>query len=477
MYCKAKGRNYFKQLLYGISKAALPCLGIITFSILFISTATANTINVQWVHKKYFHPQQNKHYVEIYFSIPGNEVNYVTQPDKSLRASLIVSVEVFRKDERVAAENFILNSPTYKSVENGFIDLNDLVRLEVPEDSLQVVFKVTDRTNPAFFHSGVRDIVIEEKKEAFLSDVMPVSEFIVSNDEQNSFFRNGKIIMPKFYLFYPTDANRLNFYVEFYQPDAEKSYLIRYLLTDDNSVVINQYSGFKKIKAVAFDALLTGFDISTLPSGNYNLFVELRDEENKIIERKKIYFQRSNRKENTEALGYNELDVITKNFARKYDLHNIIHHTKALKAIADDFEKAAIDGLVREGNLEKLQNYFFTFWKKRDPANAEALWMSYAEKLKFVEEKFKTTTERGFETERGRVYLKYGPPVERVERPNSPIGQYEVWYYEFLNNQTAVYFVFVNQNRITEEFFMVHSNLVGEIFSRSWAERIKNGEF
>jgi GWxTD domain-containing protein len=451
---------------------------LFTLSALFFSSFAllSNTLDVYWSVKRYYQPERQKHYIELYYLIPGNLVNYTTQPDKSIMASVITSVEVYNSKGLISKEKYILNSPNYLNDKEGFINLTDLLRIEVPEDSLQLIFKILDKNDSLIHYTSALDVVIEPKKDAFLSDIMPVNE-ISDGDENNSFFRNGKVITPRFLSFYPNEATRLSFYVEFYQPEKTEGYLYRYLITDDNGVLVSKYANFKKINSKNFDALLAGFDITDLASGNYYLYVELRDSENKLIERKRYFFQRSNQRESTQSLSYHELDVITNNFAKKYDLANILHHVKALKPIADEFERAAIDGIVREGNLEKLQNYFFTFWKKRDATNAEAQWMAYAEKLQYVEQRFTTTTERGFETERGRVYLKYGPPVERIERPNSSVGQYEVWYYEHLRNQSTVYFVFVNQNRITEEFFLVHTNLVGEIYSRYWAERIKNGEF
>lgn len=450
------------------------------FLIVFICVSflsKANTINVAWDVKSFFEPEKKFSYLDVYFSIPSNIVEYKTVASGKIQSSVIVSIEIFRNDSTIAEKAFRLKSPEYASVFDNIIDLEDLVRMPVTnDDSLIVFFKINDSNNPKNFFSDTKKIFVSKPDTAFISDIMFVQQML-PGEETNPFFRNGLNIIPKNYPFFSAAESKLNFYVEFYQPETKGSFLLRYLIADDNSVLMNEFAGFKKLSAKNFDATLASLDISKLPSGNYNFFVELRDSENKLVGRKKMYFQRSNKVESTDFRDFSELDVITKNFARKYDLKNIIHHTKALAPIASDFEKAAIEGLVAAGNLEDLQNYFFTFWKKRDAINAEALWKSYAEKLQFVEQKFSTSTERGYQTERGVVYLKYGAPTERVERPNSQMGQYEVWYYEQLKNQATVYFVFVNQNRITEEFFLVHSNLIGEVFSKVWAERIRTGNF
>lgn len=439
--------------------------------------ANANTINVAWDIKSFFEPEKKFTYIDLFFSVPSNSVEYKTIETGKIQSSVIVSIQIIRNDTAITEKVFKLNSPEYQNIFDNIVDLQDLIRLQVPEnDSLIVFFKIVDSNNSKNFFSETKKIFAARQEVAFISDVLFVQQ-IMPGEEKNPFFRNGMNILPKNYPFFSASETKLNFYVEFYQPETQESFLIRYLIADDNSVLMNEFAGFKKISDKNFDATLASLDITNLPSGNYNFYVELRNSENKLLDRKKIFFQQINKTENTDFRDFNELDVISKNFARKYDLKNIIHHTQALAPIANDFEKAAIEGLIAAQNLEDLQNYFFTFWKKRDAVNAEALWKSYAEKLQFVEQKFSTSTERGYQTERGVIYLKYGAPTERVERPNSQMGQYEVWYYEQLKSQATIYFVFVNQNRITEEFFLVHSNLIGEIFSKVWAERIRTGNF
>ena len=69
-----------------------------------------------------------------------------------------------------------------------------------------------------------------------------------------------------------------------------------------------------------FDALYSEFDISALPSGNYYVYAELRNEDNALIDRKRMYFQRLNNTEESKLdnVDYYELDVIKNNFGGMY---------------------------------------------------------------------------------------------------------------------------------------------------------------
>ena len=285
-------------------------------------------------------------------------------------------------------------------------------------------------------------------------------------------------MLPKFINYYPSEISKLAFYVEAYQKENIGKGIFKYFISDENNVVIEKYSNFKKTNASKFDALYTEIDISRLPSGNYYLYVELRDSANQILDRKRMYFQRyNNAEEETDNLDYYELNVIKSNFAKKYDLRNITHHLKALRPIADDFEIAAIEGAIKSQKLEILQNYFYSFWSKRDAKNPEERWREYAELLQYVEQEFGNSMIEGHETSRGRVYLQYGKPMERIERNTSQYGEIEIWGVEQIDKQGNVEFLFVGSQLFDDEFQLVHSSLNGEIFNKEWSQILKSNNF
>jgi GWxTD domain-containing protein len=310
-----------------------------------------------------------------------------------------------------------------------------------------------------------------------LSDVALVSQK-QSEIAGDVFNKGGFNLVPKFINYYPSAIEKLGFYVETYQKSEISKGLFKYFISDENNVVIEKYSNFKKTNNSNFDALYSEIDIKSLPSGNYYLYVELRDSSNTILDRKRMYFQRLNKTEiEKDNVDYYELNVIKNNFAKKYDLRNISHHLRAVKPVSDDFEKAAIDGAIKSGALDILQNYFYSFWSKRDSKNPEERWMEYAEKLKFVEQEFGNSMIEGHETSRGRVYLQYGKPLERIERNTSQYGFIEIWRYEQIDKQGNAEFLFIENQLYDDEFQLVHSSLNGEIFNREWSQILQSNNF
>ncbi len=76
------------------------------------------------------------------------------------------------------------------------------------------------------------------------------------------------------------------------------------------------------------------------------------------------------------------------------------------------------------------------FWRKRDPDSRTAeneLRIEYYARLAQADDLFRTDTPRGRLSERGRVYILYGPPSERrtesFTRETTTAQRVEVWYY------------------------------------------------
>jgi len=115
----------------------------------------------------------------------------------------------------------------------------------------------------------------------------------------------------------------------------------------------------------------------------------------------------------------------------------------ALRHIAKETE---IDGML-SGSLERRAASFYQFWNERSKDTTTAYNQAMAEYYYRVDEsmrKFSTAKENdGYKTDRGRIYILYGPPPksERILQPNS--GPKEIWVYEKLHRR----FIFIDPSR------------------------------
>lgn len=436
----------------------------------------AQKLDVFLTVNRFYQPDTKEHYVEISYLVPAAAVKYAINKNNKHQAKLKVSFLLENKKDFKSSKSYMLQSPEYNSILDINANLTDLIRLNVPEnDTTNLIVKLEDVNDSTRF-SNELEIYIPKTKEAFLSDIMLINN-VENKEKNNAFSRNGMLVVPKFLNYYPTEIEEIKFYNEFYQADKKEDYLLSYLLTNEAGLYVDGYAAHKKIVNKKYEVIIAGFNISKLPSGNYYLFIELKNSKNEIIERKRTFFQRNNQNktvvENVNA-KQNELRVITNNFARKYDLRNIKHHLAALEPIAGYFEAASIEGLKSSDDLEQLQNYFYSFWIQKDKENPEAAWNAYAEKLKYVEKTFTNLNFRGFETDRGRVYLRHGEPYRQNLKRQSSVGEFWLWNYENIDGQANVYFIFVNRSNLSDDFALVHTSLRGGVFNKDWAEYLKD---
>jgi hypothetical protein len=75
----------------------------------------------------------------------------------------------------------------------------------------------------------------------------------------------------------------------------------------------------------------------------------------------------------------------------------------------------------------------------------------------------------GYATDRGRVYLQYGPPNTMSDHYAEPSAYpYEIWHYYKLGSQSNRKFVFYNPDLVSNDFVLLHSDAQGELPNSRW---------
>jgi GWxTD domain-containing protein len=248
-------------------------------------------------------------------------------------------------------------------------------------------------------------------------------------------------------------------------------FLVKYYLESfENKMKFNDFSRIKTETAKPVNVILAEFDISNLASGKYNLVIEARDEKNEVVTTQKIFVQRSNP---NAQLSYAEVFASSSanSFAEKItNLDTLKEDISCTFPISSGLERAFIRNILKSSDLHKLQDYFYGFWQRREQDNPEHAWLLYAEQVKKVQYNFGTRIKKGYQTDRGRVYLEYGPPntlsKEYMEPTTYP---YEIWhYYTLKETQRNKKFVFYSPDMVTSDFFLLHSDAIGEVTNPAW---------
>ena len=90
-----------------------------------------------------------------------------------------------------------------------------------------------------------------------------------------------------------------------------------------------------------------------------------------------------------------------------------------------------------------------------------------------MNERYGSKVIEGFRTDRGRVYLRYGPPNTITEEPYDPQAYpYEIWHYYEIGQQTNVKFIFYNRDLVTNNYELLHSDYIGELHDPAWQMKL-----
>jgi len=414
-------------------------------------------------------------YVETYLSVAGNSVNYVKTVNGKFQATVNILMTFKQNNEIKAFKKYELNSPEIDDTAKVNFEFLDEQRFQMPNGTYDFELQITDKNNNMkpvpFSQSVVVDFLADKPS---FSGIQLVKSYKKS-ETPSIITKSGYDLVPYVYNFYPGNEDKMIFYSELYNmdkiiPEGQKYVLSYFLESFETHITLFEFAKVKKEITRPVAVTLAEFYIGNLATGNYNLVFEARNQQNDIVASQKIFFQRSNpgaKLTFTELTNENATNSFAEKITQSDSLKEFISCTFP---ISTGMEKAFIKDVLKKSTLQDMQKYFYGFWLRRDPNNPEKAWLAYKEQVKIANYNFKTPVKKGYQTDRGRVYLEYGPPNTRSERPSEPSTYpYEIWhYYTLNNNQRNKRFVFYSPDMVTNDYFILHSDATGEIHNPTW---------
>lgn len=453
-----------------------PVFSFLTIIIAFLSinmNAQKQDMQAFMSYGKFYAPGQGN-YLEASLAVKGSSLTYTKEDNGNFRSKLQITMIFSRNDSVVTFEKYNLYSPEIPDTSDIRFNFIDQKRFQLDTGAYDFEIRLMDvykDTSPVVHQMPV--FIQFDEKDIEISTIQLVETY-KKTTTQNSFSKNGMDIIPYMSGFFPVNVGTLTFYTEVYNTSTvlgdKEGYLINYYLESyESNEVMDNYSGFKRMEARPMNVFFHKFDIGELPTGNYNIVVELRNKKNEPIAIKKKFFQRYNPNVNYDLANLEAVNV-RQSFAEKMDKDSLQHFIPALDPLANNTEKLFIRSELAKKDVETLQKFFLNFWTSRNFQAPGKAWAEYYQKLKEVEKFFGTGIKRGYETDRGRVYLQYGEPNSITERDHEPSSYpYEIWHYHQLTeSQWNKKFVFYNPDLVTNDYELIHSNAIGEVYNPTW---------
>ena len=428
-----------------------------------------------------FSTPDQKSYVETYLLIPSTDVKFVPVDNGKYQATIEVTI-LFKQEEKIIQfDKYLLHSPLVEDLQKIDFNLTDLKRnaLEDGTYTLDILFKDTNQVEKEAQYTKKIEVKTE-REEVVISDIMLIDRHEkASENASNIYTKNGYNLYPNVLNYFGNNLNSLSFYAEIYNTETaieESDFLIVYSirLSNNNQKIVNDLRAFKKAKAAPVNLAFSEFDISELPSGNYNLIIEVRNKKNKLLAAKAVFFQRNKKTTNYTLSDIHQIDI-TDSFVAQLTDEEADYHLRALNPIAEPNARSYINSLSEGGNADLQRRFIYNFWTDKYPFDAEEKFERYKAEVEKVEALYSSQIYDGFETPRGRVHLQYGAPNDMTDNRIEPAAlPYQIWHYYTVGKQSNVIFVFYNPNFADNDYELIHSTVRGEIRDDRWQMRVFN---
>ena len=422
-----------------------------------------------------FYSEENGTYVESYVLIPGNTVTFAKQDDGTFAGAAEITL-IYKKGEDITAyDKYILESPSRTDTSEIDFNLVDVRRFPLSRGLYTVSGEIVDANNSSNKTSFNTQVNVDHNSAGVAISGIQLIDEVREGEDHPTFAKNGYTLVPYVLNYLPSAVDVMQFYLEVYnvaEMVSDENFLLTYSIEDMKGIRLADFGGFKKRTAKSTNVLLASIDVSNLLSGNYFLIVEARDKSNNLLAEKRLFFQRNNKMELSYLLT-DTTGIVTRTFVNDFDFETLRDNLECLIPIAGINEYHMISGLIKSDDTLSMRNYFYHFWTDRNYLDPEGEWLLYKEQVDFVDEQYATSIQRGFETDRGSIYLEYGPPNDAVAQNEPGSYAYEIWKYNATDNgQSNVKFVFYNSTMVWNDYVLLHSTAIGELNDPQWLMKI-----
>lgn len=445
---------------------------------LLLPFSIAAQVDASFASSQFYAPGQSP-YVEAYLKINAESLEYKETANGHYQAQMEVTYAFFDENNEVTSfDKFELLSPSYPhsdSINGSFFD-KKILAVDNGDYELEITIKDLNKESPT--PSRARQILSVNFTEdtTSISDLMFVASINQNPKEGSMWEKNGVDIIPYVFDYFPDRLKKLSFYAELYNTNkvtGNSPFIARYAVTNNKGKLIPSLTAYKRCEPNNIQALFKSFDISDLPSGNYYLSVDLLDSNQNIFASKSVNFIQINRDALTESTASSTQYNRFASYVESMSFDSLSEYVKAMSPMAPSEDQTWINAnhaLLQEG---ELQNLFVDYWLKENPKDPAEAWFAYKKKVDMVNNSFTTRQIKGYESDRGYIYLRYGEPNTIVQRDNEPSNYpYHIWHYYDHPRRSDARYIFYNPELATNEYRLLHSNVIGEVNNARWKQEL-----
>jgi GWxTD domain-containing protein len=421
---------------------------------------------------------EGKSVVELYFAYTQRSLIYVISGNEFLASvNTQVIIKELNSSKELLNQVYGMNSQVSDTSRPKLLSkLIGQQNFTLSPGTYKIILIGSDKNNPSSSDTANFDIVIPqfEPEKTDLSSLQLSTHIEKSGDKNSIFYKNGLEVTPNPNLLFGGNLKKIFYYLEIYniekEYDSDSVFFITQII-DMSGNIVESLQKRETVRKAAF--VETGFyPADSLQTGSYLFRAMLVNvvTGSKIVREKKYFIFNTALTKDTgpvDNLGYMQSDFITKSEEFIDDEFGKVIYIRTTKE-TDEYKKLT--------NVDDKRKFMYLFWKRRDTEPLTAKFEFREEYLKRVSEankKFKQSFTEGWKTDKGRIFIKYGPPND-IERHfmEANVKNYEIWTYEYVEGGTEA--VFAETSTSGEGiYYLVHSTLRNEYQDPNWFVKLK----
>lgn len=422
-------------------------------------------------YKTFFVPNHGA-LVDVQFQYAGYSLKYITDSTGTF-AKVAVQTKVKDFSGVVVGDMaYLLSSP---NVRDSIVeDFYDVQQFSLKPGNYTVEVSLTDMNTESPSVVGQIEVAVPNREgQVSVSDIL-IAENASPTDVQTPLTKSGYEIIPRLTNFYGAEISSLPYYVEFYNTNifGDSVIGIHQRILNDRDVEVQGFSKIVRLKTDPVVSYIRNVNIEDLPTGSYRLEISILDKATLLPTPTKstYYFDRVN---DIEVFTDVNNVVLDPSFQGSIADDSVFYYLASLMPIAKITETKNILETIKSKDKEAARKHIQQFWVQTSGVKAYDQWIIYKNNVMLVEKLYSNNFQDGFETDRGRVYLQYGPPNQITARETSPSEYpYEIWQYDAIKVYHNKRFVFYNPDLVNNAYRLLHSDMLGEIQNRTWQQAL-----
>ena len=254
---------------------------------LILSSCSAKKLEAYFSYSTFYSPESGP-YIETYLSIIGNSLQHIENKNTQYQGIVEVLYIFYQYDKISNFKKFKLLSPALTDTTGSFPNFLDQQRILLPNGNYKLEIQLTDINNPEKPVTSIQELTIEYSNNKVDISQVEFVESYQKSEKQGILSKSGFDVIPYVSNYFPNNLDRLKFYCEIYNSKKlfgdNSMYLIKYYIEKYESArALSNYLGFVRQNSDQVNVVLREINIEKLPTGNYNLVVEVRNRENELL--------------------------------------------------------------------------------------------------------------------------------------------------------------------------------------------------